>query len=338
MAIDHFVIVGLGSIGQRHLKNLRSLYPTAIITIVRRSGASRLLIENLANNVVSSITDAIMIGKPTAGIIASPAPFHITDALMFVENECPVFIEKPLSNNLDGVDDLIKKSKKNNTICLVAYILRFLPLMERIKKIIQSKQYGDIITASVSVGQYLPDWRPDQDYKTTVSAQKGLGGGALLELSHELDYLLHLFGLPDRVSSIIQSSGQLDIEVEDQVDGCFYYDSGTVVHIHLNFLQKVVSRICTITFNDAYLRWDLKNGHISIDDVDGNSLTEEVPTVSNETYIDELKHFFQCIDDQTNPIVELSSGKNVLKVIEAMKIASSTDTITNVVQIESRDK
>lgn len=328
MANKHFVIVGLGSIGQRHLTNLRQLYPEAVITLVRRSGKTTLPIETLANSVVGSVSEAIAIELPTAGIIASPSPFHVSDAELFVNNRCPVFIEKPLSNNMSGVSELLELAKTNNTICMVGYILRFLPTMEKIKTIIHERKFGNVIHATVSVGQYLPNWRQDQDYKNTASAQKKLGGGALLELSHEIDYLLYLFGTPDRVHSSIQSSGCLEIDVEDQVDVAIYYDTGVVVNLHLDFLQKVASRFCIITFEQANIRWDIVAGKLIIDEVNKDTILEDVPTISNEIYIDEMNHFFKAIDGEIDLCVGLKEGSSVLQFINTLKKSAISNTAT----------
>ena len=329
MTPKHFVLVSLGSIGLRHLKNLRYLYPDAQITVVRRTNKAPHADERLATNIVSSVDEAIKISPPTACFISSPSPFHLSDAREFLTINCPVFIEKPLSHSSSEVQKFIEIAEETKTICMVAYVLRFLPTMRRIKKIIVQKKYGNIIHASVSVGQYLPDWRPDQDFRQTVSAQKSLGGGALLELSHEIDYALHLFGLPEKIHSHIQSTGTLDIDVEDQADSSFYYKSGMVVNLHMDFLQKVPSRYCHIIMEKGFIKWDFITGELTIGSKDQSTIIEEVSLVSNDTYLSEIKYFLTCIDNQNIPCVGLVDGLNVLQVIDAMHQSSLTNTTVN---------
>lgn len=324
MQNKHFIIVGLGSIGQRHLNNIRDLYPKSLITIVRHAGKSGISVEKKANHIVKTIPEAIEIMKPTAGIIASPSPFHIDNAKVFIDNHCPIFIEKPLSHNLDGIAELIALADNNNTNCMVAYVLRFLPTMEKIKQIIKSNQYGKVLHSTVSVGQYLPDWRPKQDYRNNVSAQHKMGGGALLELSHEIDYLLYLFGVPNEVVSIIQNTGRLDIDVEDQVDAILQYKSGKVIHLHLDFLQKVAKRYCYIVFEEAQLKWDIIKGSLEINTLTNEMpIIEEIPYLTNDTYINEFKHFMRAVSNKEDLKVDLKDGLKVLELIEELKKSSN---------------
>ncbi len=319
MINKHFVVVSLGSIGQRHLENLRSLYPDAIITVVRRTSKSAGKAQRIADHVVGSVSDAFGIQAPTAGFIASPAPFHVDDAEYFVKNNCPVFIEKPLSENLQSARKLLKMSQEQNVHCMVGYILRFLPTMKYLKEIIVQERYGKVLHANISVGQFLPDWRPDQDYRKTVSAQAKLGGGALLELSHEIDYAIHLFGVPDSVAGIVQSTGRLEIDVEDQVDAILGYNSGMVVDLHLDFLQKVKSRNCTITFEDAKINWDLIEGSLNVAALNSEPVKTTVPTVDNELYMCELEHFIKVIENEAECKVGLMDGIEVIRLIDEIK-------------------
>ncbi|MEZ5757445.1 MAG: Gfo/Idh/MocA family oxidoreductase [Emcibacteraceae bacterium] len=323
MENKHIIIIGLGSIGQRHLRNIRKLYPESIITVVRRSLKNTVPCEDLADNIVNSIDRAIKISKPYACIIASPAPFHVQDALKFIEIGCPVLIEKPLSNQVSGVSDLIVQAMNNNTICMVAYVMRFLPTMDRIKEIINTKRYGEVITATISAGQYLPNWRPELDYRNTVSAQKKLGGGALLELSHEIDYMNYLFGMPSRVNAIVSSTNRLEIDVEDSVDCILEYASGHCLSLHLDFLQKMPTRFCEISFEQAHLRWEINKGHLYLENSNHEKYIEEVPLINNDTYISETEYFFECIAKSEKPSVGLKEGHDVLMLIEAMSISSN---------------
>lgn len=295
-------------------------------------------IEELADYVVKSVEEAMLIGNPDAAIIASPSPFHVSDAKQFIANGCPVFIEKPLSNSSDELCSLIELAETNDVVCMVAYVLRFLPTMQKIKGIILGNELGNILHATISVGQHLPSWRPDQDYRKTVSAQKNMGGGALLELSHEIDYMLYLFGSPSKVSANIRSSGSLQIDVEDHVDSMFVYESGFVVNLHLDFLQKVASRYCHITMDEGYINWDLASGDLTTKSIlTGTPKSETVETITNDIYIAELEHFFECIENNSEPLVDIADGAKVLYLIDTMQEASLTNTTINFPKLEAKD-
>jgi len=225
----------------------------------------------------------------------------------------------------------------NNIICMVAYVMRFLPTMGRIKEIINTKMYGEVITVTISAGQFLPDWRPELDYRNAVSSQKELGGGALLELSHEIDYMNYLFGMPMSVNSIVRNTQRLEIDVEDRVDCIMEYGSGHSIFIHLDFLQKVPTRFCEISFEKAHLRWEINNGLLYLEENNKEKYIEEVPVINNDTYIAETEYFFDCISKSEMPLVGLKEGHDVLKLIGAMEISSDQKRCVEI-KIESEQR
>ena len=187
MDINKIAIVGFGSIGKRHFSVLKKLYPDLEIVLVRSSKSKNGRQEEEADAVVYSIKDALDLGIQAA-IIASPATFHSIQAHEFAENGVHLLIEKPLSFQLDGLEELGEIISEKKIVCHVGYVLRYDPNLLALKNFIESNNIGNILNIKIQSSSYLPDWRPGQDYKTSVSAQKQLGGGVLLELSHELDY------------------------------------------------------------------------------------------------------------------------------------------------------
>ncbi|MDP6719833.1 MAG: Gfo/Idh/MocA family oxidoreductase, partial [Pirellulaceae bacterium] len=211
-----FVVVGLGSIGKRHLANLRSLMPDAQITVWRQHGQETSLADlpDERVNVVYSLADALA-AKPHAALICNPAPFHVATAKPLVDGGAHIFMEKPLSDDMAGVDQLLDAYAERGRVFFVAYPLRFDPALQAMRAAINAGEIGKPLSLSAEVGQYLPDWRPQQDYRKGVSARKDLGGGALLELSHELDYVRWLMGDVASVSSRLTKQSNLEIDVED---------------------------------------------------------------------------------------------------------------------------
>lgn len=233
------LFISLGSIGRRHLRNTRSLLPDAEIAVYRQHTQSDTNIPEGADKMFSSLQEAKDF-QPNIVIISSPASEHIRNANEFLENSDSLFIEKPLSDRYNELGSFVKKCNDSAAFVMIGYVLRFLPVLNSIKAYLASNALGKIYTAHVQVGQYLPDWRPDSNYREGVSAQKILGGGVLLELSHELDYACWLFGIPDSLLCSAGHISDLEIDVEDSANIIFEYNNpARKVMIQLDFLQRV---------------------------------------------------------------------------------------------------
>ncbi|HEC14314.1 MAG TPA: Gfo/Idh/MocA family oxidoreductase, partial [Rhodospirillales bacterium] len=185
---DKLLIVGLGSIGRRHVAVARELEPGMEIMALRRAGSA------CGDVVVFTSLDEALNARPDAVIIANPAPLHVATAQAFVEAGKHVLIEKPLSDRLDGIDKLLASSRRRGTVLQVGYCLRFHPSLIAMKQAVAEGRIGRILSLRAEVGHYLPDWRPGSDYRSAVSARRDLGGGVLLELSHEIDLARWLAG------------------------------------------------------------------------------------------------------------------------------------------------
>ena len=142
----------------------------------------------LANFISSSVNEALSFA-PELAIIANPSPFHCSIADKLCVIGCKLLIEKPLSSCFAEAISFVAAAKKYSGDCQVAYNLRHLSSLQSFRKSIRDNVIGNVLSVRSSVGQYLPEWRKNTDYRKGVSAQQHLGGGVLLELSHEIDYI-----------------------------------------------------------------------------------------------------------------------------------------------------
>lgn len=173
---DRFLIVGLGSIGRRHLACLREISPDAEITVWRqyhRDGA----VPDGADHVVLDLESALAC-KPGCAIVANPAPFHLETAIALAEAGVHLLVEKPLSDSIRDVDRLLSLCESKGLVLAVAYVLRNHEGLKVFRQAVQCGEIGRVLSFRAEVGQYLPDWRPGGDYRNNVSARKELGGGA----------------------------------------------------------------------------------------------------------------------------------------------------------------
>jgi predicted dehydrogenase len=257
--ISRALVAGLGSIGQRHLRLLRAALPDADIRVLRHSGCDG-AIEH-ADGCFSRLEDAQGFA-PELAVIASPAPFHVATARALAEAGAHLLVEKPVSDGTAGVAELIALCADRGLVCQVGYNLRFLDTLQAFRAELAAGRIGAVQAVRCEIGQYLPGWRPGADYRTTVSAQRALGGGVILELSHELDMLRWIFGEVDWLSAWTGQQGALEIDVEDCVMIQMGFTGGPVAQLGMDFLRRDTTRTCTAIGETGSLRWDAVAGRV----------------------------------------------------------------------------
>ena len=319
--INCLAIVGLGSIGRRHLRLISEIRPDIKIIVVRSGHGSACDEEKMAVKVTDSIGDAIKEGIQAA-IISSPATLHLKQSLELAKNGIHLLIEKPISHTSDRVKELLKIVNENRITTMVGYVLRYDLGAIKFKNWLDNKIKGKILHARIECGSYLPDWRPDQDYRKTVSALSELGGGVLLELSHEIDYLYWFFGKPKDVQAQIRNSGTLDINVEDQVDLLMTSEQGYCISVQIDFNRRHVERKCKVLTTEGELIWDAVKQNVTWKGVNKEQSKYEYNNERNSIYRKQLEVFFDCIENDNDPIVTVKDGINVISLIDAVRNAS----------------
>lgn len=321
---NRFVVVGSGSIARRHIANLKALYLDARVGCLSASGRVISVEETGADFISSDLSNAIAQAS-TFAVIASPAPFHLEQALEFLRAGVPVLIEKPLAISSCDVAPYRDALQAYSGRLDIAYNLRFMPSAQTVKALIEAQFLGRLHDVSIRVGQYLPDWRPGTDYRKNVSARAELGGGVLLELSHELDYLNWIFGAFERCTCISQHSGLLEIDVEDSVHALLERHDGVVAHLSMNFLQRIPVRQCIVTGEQGVLVWDLLANSVSSRTVaQGEVMHFHDPAYDrNQMYKDELLHFSGVANGTSLPAVGLEQAIDVLRLVDALKVSAT---------------
>ncbi len=324
--IKRLLIIGLGSIGKRHLLIARKLLPEADIRILRHKIDKNFPDE--ADGVFFDISDAIIFA-PDAVVLSNPASFHMDLAEQFIKIGCHLLIEKPISNHNNNTHSLLESSQNCEKTILVGYNLRFLSSLNEFKKIIDEGSFGNILSVRCEAGNYLPSWRPDTDYRKNVSAQNALGGGVLLELSHEFDYLSWLFGKIVWVSGWVGKVSDLDIDVEDSANLLLGLgNKGSIIcSLNLDFIRHDPVRSCIVIGSNGSLRWNGILGIIEKWNIANNQWDILFTTENDldESYYREWEHFIDCINNNTKPLTTIDNGISVLEVVEAAKISSEND-------------
>lgn len=330
------LIVGLGSIGQRHLRNLRHIGgdETEIMAYRSRGRDIRIQEDMTAEfnvdlerdfniRVFRDYTEALE-QAPDAAFITCPTRLHVPMALAAAKHNCHLFIEKPLSDSLEGIEELAGIAREKNLITLVGYQLRFHPCLKRVQQLMTEGRIGQVFGVHMEVGEYLPGAHPYEDYREGYAARSDLGGGVLLCLSHELDYSQWLFGMPQKLFALGGKLSQLEMDVEDDVDvlmECVVDGKSIPVHVHLDFVQCPPSRKCSIIGEEGKIFWDYYSDHVDLYTT-GKQQWEsfEFPDFQrNDMFLDEIRHYAACLEGKERPVVDINGGLRSLRIALAAK-------------------
>ncbi len=337
--LERILIVGLGSIGKRHVRLARKLMPNAQIAVLRHQRCQDIADSGI-DHCYTKLNEALLF-RPQMAVIANPATHHLEAALSLAQAGVHLLIEKPIAATSQGIAELIETCRSKYTTLMVGYNLRFLPSLQKFRELLEMQRVGRVLSVRSEIGQFLPSWRPSADYRQTVSARSSLGGGVLLELSHEIDYLCWLFGEVEWVSSIQRKQSSLEIDVEDTahlVMGFTHNLAGTpvIAALNMDFVRHDTTRTCTVIGETGTLRWNAIAGTVELFEQDTNvwqTLFTHLPQ-KDESYLAEWNHFLACVSDGAHPLISGEDGLGVLRIIEAARQSSTTGSTVSIKQKE----
>lgn len=327
----NIIVVGGGSIGKRHIRNLLSFDAVAKVVVV---DPSDLICQNIVNEfgiaTFLTLESALEKEKYDVAFVCSPSYLHVSHSVVLAKKKIHLFIEKPVSLSQDEARMLLPVLKLHEVHVMVGCNLRFHPGVVQLLSGLERGLIGRPIYARAHFAHYLPNWRPGQDYRTTYSAEKNQGGGILLDDIHEPDYLCWLMGEVTAVSSSLENSGELKIDSEDIAEYTLWHKSGTYSQIHADYLRRDKSRGCELIGTNGTLVWKSVGKNPEIVTVDCfnadtdqwiNLFTEE-SYAPNQQYIDEIEYFLDCIKRGQAPMNGASEALELIGVLDAVKQAS----------------
>lgn len=325
------LMVGMGGVGQRHARNLRTLLgPDLTLFAYRTRPAAPVISERMqiesgadiaSSHQLTEFTDldAALAEHPDIVVISNPTSLHISTALTAARAGCHLFLEKPISHNLLGVRELLELVDEKNLVAFVGHQLRFHPLLLKLKQLLSEERIGRVIAVRAEFGEYLPNWHPYEDYRQSYAARRELGGGVILSQIHDFDYLMWLFGLPHRLLSVGGKLSDLEIDVEDTAStlmSCRYQGQTIPIHLHQDVCRKVSRRSCQVIGDKGEIIADIANGILQVVAADGQiEVTSSFSTLErNQLFLDAMRHFLSCVESGATPCVSARDGANGLNV------------------------
>jgi predicted dehydrogenase len=314
-----FLIAGFGSIGRRHLNNLRSHGEEDIL--LYRTQHSILSEKDVKGIPVETSLEAALAHRPDAVIISNPTSLHLDVAIPAARAGCAILMEKPISNHFERVDELQKIVQQNKVKVLVGFQFRFHPTLRQVAQWLNDGEIGDPLSVYAHWGEYLPDWHPWEDYHKSYSARIDLGGGVVNTLSHPIDYLHWLMGEAEELAAMIGNSSELNLDVEDTAVILFRYKSGAIGSVHLDYVQRPPRHSLEIIGNCGTIVWDNSTGIARLYRSSETRWIEVSPPEGferNQLFLDEMEHFIQVVKGDVAPFCTLQDGIAALKITEAI--------------------
>ncbi len=342
---------GLGGIGQRHLRNLRSLVPEDQLEVhaYRVLGRTEKLRDDLSVEPERSIVNdyrivvhtdlAVALAiQPNIVFICNPNSLHTYIALEAAKVGAHIFIEKPVSDTLYGLTELFVRVKERNLVCYVGYNFRFHPALIRLKELLMAGHFGNLLGVRAEIGEYLPNWHRYEDYRNMYASRADLGGGVILSQIHEMDLIYWYFGLPLSIYCLGGKLSRLEINVEDTATSLMQYRGPMgrfAITLHQDFLQRPPVRTFKIIGDKGIAHVDLIKGQLSVYNEEGSVIEtwDGRNFKRNDMFLNQMKHFLSSVAGDTQPLVNLWDGIQSMRLALAAKESLASQTLIQIADV-----
>ena len=284
-------IIGLGSIGQRHAVNSKTL---GLEVLVFDPDEEKCKQAEYGIGVTACNLDEISSGVDFV-IVSSPSQFHLQNVQFFLDHRLPVLCEKPLGHDLIAAKKMVSIAEEHKIPLAVSHNLRFRKSVKIAKSIISSGTLGRCIYGRFVCGSYLPDWRPKSDYRENYAADK-IAGGVIFDAIHEIDLAIHLLGSATYDCSSVKCTKLLDIPTEDLAEIMISHSEGVTSNIHLDYISRPRRRDFFIQGDMGCLSANIRSGLIKVHNLHGDVLLDEdVGFNANDEYLSVIEDFCRAV-------------------------------------------
>ena len=320
------LVVGGGSIGARHLRNLRALGAGELALAEPDAERRAELAVETGARAFGALSEGLA-WAPDVVLVATPPHLHVEQAAAAVDAGAHVFVEKPLSHTEEGLDALTERVAGRGVVSLVGCNMRFHPGPATVRRLLDEGRIGRVLFARVHTGSWLPGWRAGTDYRRSYSASAAQGGGCLLDCIHEIDLARWYLGDVVSVSCEAASRGSLELDVEDVAMLVLTHADGALSQVHLDYVQRSYERGCQVVGEHGTIFWDFRAGAVRLYEAAADRWTTlpqpEAWTV-NDMYVDELRHFLDCVRDGGAAALPVAEAAEVTRIALAARRSART--------------
>ncbi|MEW5911501.1 MAG: Gfo/Idh/MocA family oxidoreductase [Thermodesulfobacteriota bacterium] len=320
------LFIGLGSIGRRHLRILRELAPGAEVSALR-SGQGPASVPELAAAQGRSFRalDQALEERPDFAVVANPTSRHVETALTLAKAGVPFLLEKPVGLQEAGLEELAAAVAERGLPVLVGLQLRYHPAFAQLSAWLQQGAVGHPLSLQAEVGQWLPDWRPEVDYRASQTARAELGGGVILELVHELDLALACLGPAASVACVADHVSGLEMDAEDLAEISTLHASGGLSQVHLDCIQPGYTRWLKVIGEEGVIMWQQDAGWLELrrPGQAPQRVSDPPGFERDDLFRSQMRHWLAVLAGQEEPRVSLAQGIAATRLALSAKRAAA---------------
>jgi predicted dehydrogenase len=321
MSRHHVLVVGAGSVGRRHARNLYSLGCDVSCVDPRPDRLDQVATEVSVREQFTALEVALKKAENLSGVVVcSPPKFHVEQSIMALNAGLPVLLEKPVTPDLMSCRALYERVEHGGKL-LLGYTYRWWEPVRRLKSLLDSGKIGAPRYARFYMSAHLADWHPWEPYQDFFMASRELGGGALLDESHFIDLMLWFFGKPERLFARVEKISDLEIGTDDFVELSAVYPRGLRVGIHLDLIGRPHDKQIVVTGERGTIQCLFDPNEIRFSNSpEPRWETEPFALERNDMFIAVTREFLQLIDgSRSRSTCTIADGLKTLEIIEACR-------------------
>jgi predicted dehydrogenase len=319
----HILIIGSGSVGKRHARNLAALGCRISCVDPRAERRRELAAETPVVGAHESAEVALRARGLDAVVVASPTAYHPADTIAALEAKLPVLLEKPVAKSATEARAMLAAEQRAGVPVLLGYTWRWWPPLKRVRELLDAKAIGNVRHVQFHMSAHLADWHPWEPYQEFFMASAVQGGGALLDESHWIDLMVWLFGDPKELIGRVEKISDLEIDADDNVDVLAIFQNGLRVSLHLDLYGRPHEKFIRFIGESGTLMWSADPNRIAIGRESAQVWKEETFTCErNDMFVAVAKEFLDVIARRTKPSCTLAQGVGVMELIEAIRRSS----------------
>lgn len=312
------LIVGHGSVGQRHGANLADLGCRIACADPRADRRG----ENVEAG-FETLDAALENGGFDGAVIATPTSFHVEQTQKLLRAGIPTLLEKPVSIGLQEAKALHFTLDDTKTPLLLGYTWRWWPPLMEVRDRLEDGAIGRIVRVDFWMSAHLEDWHPGEPLGDFFMSSKALGGGALLDESHWIDLMNWFFGPPTHVYGRVEKLSDLDIDSDDHVDIAARYEDGKRVAVHLDLIGRPHEKTIRFVGTGGTLVWSADPNEYRI--ATGPEQSWDIRSFTcerNDMFRDVAREFVDVIAGAA-PSCTLQDGLDAMRIIEAVRLSGA---------------
>lgn len=332
MKSKHILVIGTGSAGQRHARNLNSLGCSISCMDPRPDRSDELKKDIEVLKVYESLEEAFNSGEKFDGAaVTSPPVFHVDQCTRALQKGIPVLLEKPVSPFGKDAEKLSFTVKDTGVPLLLTYTYRWWPPLNRVKELLNSQAIGKLRHVDFVMSAHLADWHPWENYWDFFMAKKSLGGGAILDESHWIDLMIWFLGQPEKLTARIEKISDLKIDTDDNVDMLLVYKDGLRVTMHLDLYGRPHQKYIRFIGEEGTILWTIDPNRISIGkDMSDTWKNYDFDCERNDMFLEADREFLEVLNGASVKTCNIDDGVNVLNIIEAARQSSIQGRTINI--------